>query len=103
MTPPKSWLTVVGKAKIIKEKIAVKNGSIVRIAAVLDISKTSRALKNKAKLKTTPVTEPKNAKRSVIDGKVVSNVPDRNAKTNINRNMNMEFPPAKATGFTFFT
>ena len=36
MTPPASWLTVVGKAKITKEKIAVKNGSIVRMVAVLD-------------------------------------------------------------------
>ena len=35
-TPPTSWLAVVGKAKIKKEKIAVKNGSIVRMVAVLD-------------------------------------------------------------------
>ena len=35
-TPPTSWLAVVGKAKITNEKTAVKNGSIVRMVAVLD-------------------------------------------------------------------
>jgi hypothetical protein len=36
MTPPTSWLAVGIKANMAKEKIAVKNGSIVRMVAVLD-------------------------------------------------------------------
>ena len=53
------WLINSSFDKIIKENTAVKNGSVVLIATVLDNSKTSKALKNKMKLKKTPVIEPK--------------------------------------------
>jgi hypothetical protein len=59
--PPRSWLAVGVKAKMAKEKMAVKNGSIVRIVAALETSNTCSALKNKMKLRKTPVIEPKKA------------------------------------------
>ena len=42
--PPRSWLAVGAKARMTKEKTAVKNGSMVRIVAALDTSKNVKAL-----------------------------------------------------------
>ena len=59
--PPRSWLVEGVKDKMMKENTVVKNGSMVRMVAALDTSNTCKALKNRMKLKTTPVTEPKKA------------------------------------------